>query len=198
VAIGAQVGYRDLVGFGRRSIDMEPTSLTNDVLYQIAALEGFARVAGTRVRYVKPHGALYNRVVFDEAQAAAVVAAVMAYDPTLPLLGLPGSALLRLGTGAGLTVVPEAFADRGYTPEATLVPRAQVGALLHDPNEVTARMIKMVTTGSLDSVAGVPVKISARSICVHGDSPGAVDMAVALRHGLEEAGIGIRAFTSDG
>jgi UPF0271 protein len=195
VAIGAQVSYRDLAGFGRRSIDMDSASLTNEVLYQIGALDGFARVAGTRVRYVKPHGALYNRVVSDQAQAAAVVAAIAAYDATLPLLGLPGSALLRLAEDAGLTVVPEAFADRGYTAQATLVPRTQPGALLLDPADVTARMIQMVTTGRLQSVDGEQVTVSARSICVHGDSPGAVDMAVALRRALVEAGIEIRAFT---
>jgi 5-oxoprolinase (ATP-hydrolysing) subunit A len=194
VAIGAQVGYRDLAGFGRRSIDMDSNSLTNDVLYQIGALDGFARVAGTRVRYVKPHGALYNRVVHDQKQAAAVVAAVTAYDATLPLLGLPGSALLRLGEDAGLTTVPEAFADRGYTAQATLVPRTEPGALLHDPEEVSARMVRMVTTGRMQSVDGQEIAVSARSICVHGDTPGAVAMAVAVRRSLIEAGVEIRAF----
>lgn len=196
VAIGAQVSYRDLAGFGRRSIDMEPVSLTNDVLYQLGALDGFARVAGRRVRYVKPHGALYNRVVADERQAAAVVAAVQAYDATLPVLGLPGSALLRLATEAGLTAVPEAFADRGYTSGATLVPRSEPGALLHDPAEVSTRMRQLVTTGRLRSVSGEDVAVSARSVCVHGDSPGAVEMAVALRRALEEADIEIRAFAA--
>lgn len=195
VAIGAQVSYRDLAGFGRRSIDMDPASLTNDVLYQIGALEGFARVAGARVRYVKPHGALYNRVVHDEAQAAAIVAAVRAYDAALPVLGLPGSALLRLVEDAGLTGVPEAFADRGYTAQATLVPRTEPGALLHDPAEISTRMVGMVTTGRMRSVEGVEIAVSARSICVHGDTPGAVAMAVALRQALIEAGVEIRAFS---
>ena len=194
VAIGAQVSYRDLAGFGRRSIDMDPFSLTNDVLYQIGALDGFARVAGTRVRYVKPHGALYNRAVHDEAQAAAIVAAVAAYDATLPVLGLPGSTLLRLAEDSGLTAVPEAFADRGYTAQATLVPRTQPGALLHDPAEISSRMVQMVTTGRLQSVDGNEIAVSARSICVHGDTPGAVAMAVALRRSLLEAGVEIRAF----
>jgi UPF0271 protein len=194
VAIGAQVSYRDLAGFGRRSIDMDPSSLTNDLLYQIGALDGFARVAGTRVRYVKPHGALYNRVVHDQAQAAAIVAAVAAYDATLPVLGLPGSALLRLVEDAGLTGVPEAFADRGYTAHATLVPRTESGALLHDPEEISSRMVEMVTTGRMRSVEGEEITVSARSICVHGDTPGAVAMAVALRQALIEAGVEIRAF----
>jgi 5-oxoprolinase (ATP-hydrolysing) subunit A len=194
VAVGAQVSYRDLVGFGRRSIDVDAASLTNDVIYQIGALDGFARVAGSSVRYVKPHGALYNRTVYDDDQAAAVVAAVVAYDPELPLLGLPGSALLRHAEQAGLRTVTEAFADRGYTAEATLVPRSQPGALLDDPAAVAERMVQMLLTGRLRAVDGVDISVSARSICVHGDSPGAVAMAVAVRKALAEAGVEIRSF----
>jgi 5-oxoprolinase (ATP-hydrolysing) subunit A len=194
VAIGAQVSYRDLAGFGRRSMDVDAASLTNDVIYQIAALDGFARVAGSRVRYVKPHGALYNRAVHDEYQAAAVVDAVAAYDPALPVLGLPGSALLRHAKRAGLNAVTEAFADRGYTAQATLVPRSQPGALLHDPAEVARRMVSMLMTGRLRSVDGADLAVSARSICVHGDSPGAVAMAVAVRKALAEAGVELRPF----
>ncbi len=196
VAIGAQVGYRDLAGFGRRSIDVDAASLTNDVIYQIAALDGFARVAGSRVSYVKPHGALYNRAVHDHDQAAAVVAALVAYDSTLPLLGLPGSALLHHAEQAGLTTVTEAFADRGYTAQATLVPRGQPGALLDDPALVAERMVQMLVTGRMRSVDGVEVAVAARSICVHGDTPGAVTMAIAVRKALAEAGIDIRAFAS--
>jgi len=196
VAIGAQVGYHDLAGFGRRSIDVEPASLVNDVLYQIGALDAFARVAGTRVRYVKPHGALYNRAVRDEQQARAVVEAVALYDRSLPLLGLPGSALLRLAAEAGLTPVEEAFADRGYTPQSTLVPRNQPGALLHDPAEVAARVVRMITAGQVTSVEGEDVPVSARSVCVHGDSPGAVAMAVAVRQALLDAGVTVRAFAA--
>lgn len=194
VAIGAQVGYRDLAGFGRRSIDVPAASLTNDVIYQIGALDGFARVAGSQVRYVKPHGALYNRVVHDEEQAAAVVAAVLAYDPGLPVLGLPGSALLRLAAEAGLTGVEEAFADRGYTSRATLVPRDRPGALLDDSTEVAQRMVAMMREGWLPSVDGGQVAVSAQSICVHGDTPGAVGMARAVRQALVEAGFELRAF----
>lgn len=194
VSIGAQVSYHDLAGFGRRSMDIDAASLTNDVIYQIGALDGFARIAGSSVRYVKPHGALYNRTVYDDDQAAAVVAAVVAYDPTLPLLGLPGSALLRHAEQAGLRTVTEAFADRGYTAEATLVPRSQAGALLDDPAAVAERMVQMLLTGRLRSVDGVDVSVSARSICVHGDSPGAVAMAVAVRKALAEAGVEIRSF----
>ena len=194
VVIGAQVSYQDLAGFGRRSMDVDAATLTNDVIYQVAALDGFARVAGSKVRYVKPHGALYNRTVHDENQAAAVVAALIAYDRTLPLLGLPGSALLHVADKAGLRTVTEAFADRGYTAQATLVPRSQPGALLHDPAEVAQRMVGMLITGRMLSVDGVEIAVSARSICVHGDTPGAVAMAVAVRKALAEAGVEIRAF----
>jgi UPF0271 protein len=194
VVIGAQVGYRDLAGFGRRFIDVEPDDLTNDVLYQIGALEAFARVAGTQVRYVKPHGALYNAIVHHEAQAAAVVEAVRRYDPSLPVLGLPGSVWLRLADEAGLTVVPEAFADRAYTPEGTLVPRREPGAVLHDPDQVARRCVRMTTRGEVEAVDGSVVAVQAASLCVHGDSPGAVAMARAVRSRLEEAGATVAAF----
>jgi UPF0271 protein len=196
VVIGAQVGYRDLAGFGRRAIDVNPGTLTNDVIYQIGALDGFARVAGTRVRYVKPHGALYNTVVHHTAQAVAVVEAILLYDASLPLMGLPGSVLLTLADEAGLRTVTEAFADRGYTPEGTLVPRSEPGALLHDPRLVAERMTRMVTTGRVEALDGTDVTVRADSICVHGDSPGAVEMAVAVRQALAAAGVDIRPFTS--
>jgi UPF0271 protein len=197
VAVGAQVGYRDLAGFGRRFLDVAPDELTDDVLYQIGALEGMCRAAGTRVRYVKPHGALYNAIVHHEEQAAAVVAAVRAYDPELPVLGLPGSAFLDAAEDAGLRTVREFFVDRGYTPEGTLVPRSQPGALLHDPDEVTARVLRMVTDGVVTAVDGTDVRVSAESACVHGDSPGAVEMATAVRAGLEAAGVPLRPFVEE-
>src|SRR5918995_4218185 len=181
VAIGAQVGYRDLPGFGRRFIDMEPAALTQDVIYQIGALEAFARVAGSRVRYVKPHGALYNAIVHHEEQAAAVVRAVVAYDRTLPVLGLPGSAWLRQAADAGLTVVHEAFADRAYTPEGTLVSRRLPGAVLHDPAEIAARCVAMATGESIEDIDGGTLTMQPGSICVHGDTPGAVEIAVLVR-----------------
>jgi UPF0271 protein len=146
------------------------------------------------VRYVKPHGALYNAIVHHEAQAQAVVAAVRAYDPALPVMGLPGSAFLAAAEAAGLRTVREFFVDRGYTPEATLVPRSQEGALLHDPAEVTARVLRMVTEGVVTAVDGSDVRVSADSACVHGDSPGAVAMATAVRAGLADAGITLRPF----
>lgn len=194
VVIGAQVGYRDLAGFGRRFIDVAPDELTNDVLYQIGALEAFAHVAGTSVRYVKPHGALYNAIVHHEEQAAAVVDAVRRYDPSLPVLGLPGSAWLRLADEAGLTTVPEAFADRAYTPEGTLVSRREPGAVLHDPTEVAQRCERMVTRHEVEAVDGSVVEVRPGSLCVHGDSPGAVAMATDVRRRLDEAGVRIAPF----
>ncbi|GAB3259841.1 5-oxoprolinase subunit PxpA [Alteromonas gracilis] len=194
VRVGAQVGYRDLAGFGRRFIDMDPAELGDDVIYQIGALDAMARAAGTRVSYVKPHGALYNAVVHHEEQACAVVEAVTAYDASLPLLGLPGSVLLRRAEEAGLRVVREAFADRGYTPEGTLVSRREPGALLEDPDEVAARVVRLVTEGVIVAVDGSEVAVGADSVCLHGDTPGAVAMARAVRAALEEADVAVGAF----
>jgi UPF0271 protein len=195
VVVGAQVGYRDLAGFGRRFMDVAPNELADDVVYQIGALDGMCRVVGSAVRYVKPHGALYNTIVHHEAQAAAVVAAVRDYAPELPVLGLPGSAFLREAQRVGLRTVREFFVDRGYTPEGTLVPRAQPGAVLHDPDEVTARVLRLVTDGVVTAVDGTEVVVEAESACVHGDSPGAVEMARAVRAGLAKAGVAVRAFS---
>jgi len=194
VVVGAQVGYRDLAGFGRRFVDVVPNELTADVVYQIGALDGMCRVAGTAVRYVKPHGALYNAIVHHEPQAAAVVAAVRDYSAELPVLGLPGSAFLRAAEKAGLRTVGEFFVDRGYTPEGTLVPRSAAGALLHDPDEVTARVLRLVSDGVVAAVDGSDVAVTAESACVHGDSPGAVEMARAVRAGLEKVGVALGAF----
>jgi UPF0271 protein len=194
VVVGAQVGYRDLAGFGRRFVDVAPNELADDVVYQIGALDGMCRVAGATVRYVKPHGALYNAIVHHEAQAAAVVAAVRDYSSELPVLGLPGSVFLRAAEKAGLRAVPEFFIDRGYTPDGTLVPRSQPGAVLRDPDEVTARVLRLVSDGVVAAVDGSDVAVGAESACVHGDSPGAVEMARAVRAGLEKAGVSVRAF----
>ena len=194
VVVGAQVGYRDLAGFGRRFVDVAPNELADDVVYQIGALDGMCRVAGTAVRYVKPHGALYNAIVHHEAQADAVVAAVRDYSAELPVLGLPGSAFLRAAEKAGLRAVREFFVDRGYTPDGTLVRRSEPGALLNDPQEVTARVLRLVADGVVTAVDGSEVAVEAASACVHGDSPGAVEMARAVRAGLAEAGVTVRAF----
>jgi 5-oxoprolinase (ATP-hydrolysing) subunit A len=194
VVIGAQVGYRDLPGFGRRFIDIEPEALTQDVIYQVGALEAFARVAGSKVRYVKPHGALYNAIVHHEEQAAAVVRAVADYDPTLPVLGLPGSAWLRLAEEEGLTVVPEAFADRAYTPEATLVSRRVPGAVLEDVDEIARRCVAMATGEPITEAEGGSLTVTAGSICVHGDTAGAVKIAGAVKDALTEAGVTVAPF----
>jgi 5-oxoprolinase (ATP-hydrolysing) subunit A len=198
VVIGAQVGYRDLAGFGRRFVDMDPHDLTNDVLYQLGGLEAFARVAGTRVRYVKPHGALYNAIVHHEEQAGAVAEAVRRYDPTLPVLGLPGSVWLEAAEAAGLTPVPEAFADRAYTPHGTLVSRREPGAVLEDADHVAERSVRMATRQEVVAADGTVVAVSAGSLCVHGDSVGAVAMATAVRRGLQEAGVRIEPFVPGG
>ncbi len=198
VVIGAQVGYRDLAGFGRRFIDYDSAELTADVIYQLGALDGLTRAAGDRVLYVKPHGALYNTIVHHEQQAAAVVEAVRRYDPDLPVLGLPGSVFLHLAEEAGLTTVREAFADRGYNPDGTLVSRREPGALLHDPAEVAERMLRLVTDRTLVAVDGSVIKVEADSICVHGDSPGAVAMARAVHDALTGARVPITAFAGAG
>ena len=196
VAIGAQVSYRDLTGFGRRFVDVAPGELTDDVLYQLAALDGLARTSGGRVGYLKPHGALYNAVVGHEAQARAVVEAVLAWAPNLPVLGLPGSVFLRLAEKAGLPTVAEGFADRGYTPEGTLVPRSEPGALVHDPAVVAERAVRMAVEGVVVAVDGTVVDVAVDSICVHGDTPGAVDLAREVRAALEGAGLRLAAFVA--
>lgn len=194
VRIGAHVGYRDLAGFGRRAIDCDPDELAADVLYQIGALDGFARAAGDRVRYVKPHGALYNRIVHDEEQAAAVVAAVAAFDPTLPVLGLPGSAALRLAADAGLQPVTEAFADRAYTADGRLAPRSLPGSVLHDQQLVCERMVAVATGAPVTAIDGTPIRVEARSLCVHGDTPGAAEVAAQVRAALHGAGVSLEPF----
>jgi UPF0271 protein len=194
VAIGAQVGYRDLAGFGRRFVDVSAADLYADVLYQLAALDGIARTVGSAVSYVKPHGALYNAVVHHEVQADAVVRAVVDYSATLPVVGLPGSVLLAAAAAAGLRTVSEAFADRGYTAAGTLVPRSEPGALLNDPKEVAARVLRLVREGYVTATDGAEVEVVADSVCVHGDSPGAVAMAEAVRDALSGNGVRLTAF----
>ncbi|NEA48554.1 5-oxoprolinase subunit PxpA, partial [Streptomyces sp. SID10815] len=181
VRIGAQVSYRDLAGFGRRAMDVPPDELAAEVAYQIGALEVFARAAGTRVSYVKPHGALYNRVVRDEEQAGAVVEGVLLADAALPVLGLPGSRLLELAGKAGLPAVTEAFADRAYTEEGTLVPRGLAGAVITDPAAVLERSVRLARSGTVLSHGGEVIGVRARSLCLHGDTPGAVELARRVR-----------------
>ncbi|WP_307867666.1 LamB/YcsF family protein [Umezawaea beigongshangensis] len=196
VVVGAQVSYRDLAGFGRRFVDADPGELADEVLYQIGALEACARAAGTRVGYVKPHGALYNAVVHHEAQARAVVAGVLAFGGGLPVLGLPGSLLLAEAERAGLRPVAEAFADRGYTPEGTLVPRGRPDALLTSTGAVVERAVRLATAGELVAVDGTVLRTSAESLCLHGDTPGAVAHARAVRAALTSAEVPIAPFTA--
>jgi UPF0271 protein len=195
VAVGAQVGYRDLAGFGRRFIDVSPDDLRADVLYQLGALSAMCRVAGTRLRYLKPHGALYHATISHEGQAAAVVEAARAYDETLAVLGFPGSALLAAAETAGLRPVTEAFADRAYAADGTLVPRGRPGAVITDPGSVAARVVRLVRDGVVEDVDGSAVAVSAESVCLHGDSPGAVALARAVRAALEEAAVAVEPFT---
>jgi UPF0271 protein len=198
VAIGAQVSYRDLAGFGRRYIDVPHDELVDEIVYQIAALDGFARIAGGRVTYVKPHGALYNRAAADAQTAAAVAEAVRLYDRSLPVLGLAGSHLVTEALAAGLATAAEAFADRAYTPEGALVSRREPGAVLHDPDEIAARCVQLVTEGTVRAVDGTTVTVRADSLCVHGDTDGAVDIARRVRLGLQQAGVELRTFAATG
>ena len=196
VRVGAHPAYRDLAGFGRRFLDVAPDELAADVLYQLGALDAACRAAGTRVRYVKPHGALYNAIVHHEAQARAVVEAVAAFDPSLPILGLPGSAVLREAERAGLRPVVEAFADRAYTPEGTLVSRREPGAVIHDEEAVVARAVRFATDGTVVAADGATVRVDPESLCVHGDTPGAARLAAAVRTALVEAGVSVAPFVA--
>ncbi|MFW7415528.1 LamB/YcsF family protein [Demequina sp. SO4-18] len=198
VAIGAQVSYRDLAGFGRRAMDVPADELAAEVAYQVGALEVFAAAAGPGVSYVKPHGALYNRVVHDAAQAAAVIDGVLiaceAMGRDLTVLGLPGSRLLDVAGAAGLPTVTEAFADRSYTPAGTLVPRAEHRAVIKDPGDVVARAIAIAARVPIDAHDGSSLTVTARSLCVHGDTPGAAALAARVRAALTEAGVQVRSF----
>ncbi|MFF0968833.1 LamB/YcsF family protein [Streptomyces sp. NPDC003703] len=194
VRIGAQVSYRDLAGFGRRAMDVPGDELTAEIAYQIGALRVFAQAAGADVVYVKPHGALYNRTVHDAGQAAAVIAGVRLAGGGLPVLGLPGSRLLAAATEAGLTAVPEAFADRAYTPEGTLLPRSEPDSVVTDEDTVVRRALAFAVDGAVRAVDGSTVAVAARSLCVHGDTPGAARIAARVRTALETAGVAVGAF----
>lgn len=194
VSIGAHVAYPDKVGFGRRNMDVASDELTADVIYQIGALQGLAQAAGTRVSYVKPHGALYNTIAHDRRQALAVIAAIRAVDPTLVLVALAGSSLIELAREQGLTCIAEAFADRAYTPQGTLVSRREPGAVLHDPQLIAQRMLRLVQEGTLEAIDGSVTRLQADSICVHGDSPAAMAMAHELRRVLEQANMHVQPF----
>ncbi|WP_406813864.1 LamB/YcsF family protein [Mycobacterium sp. M23085] len=194
VRIGAQVSYRDLAGFGRRFIDVAAEDLVADVMYQIGALQAMAHAAGSAVCYVKPHGALYNTIVTHTEQAAAVAEAVRLVDAGLPVLGMSGSAFFDEAVRRDLRTVAEAFADRAYRPDGRLVSRREPGAVLHDPAAIADRVATLVTSGQVTAIDSTPLTLKAESVCVHGDSPGAVQIATAVRERLETAGVEIKAF----
>lgn len=194
VAVGAHVSYPDLVGFGRRAMDVSGPDLRCDVAYQLGALDGVARLVGSRVRYVKAHGALYHRSNVDEVAALALVDVVAGYDPSLALVCPPGSVAGAIGVERGLRVVREAFADRAYTPDGGLVPRGSAGAVIVDEGEVVARALRLATGGEVVAVDGTVVPVVAETLCLHGDTPGAGSLARAVRDGLVRAGVAVRSF----
>jgi UPF0271 protein len=194
VAIGAHVSYPDIVGFGRRDMDIAPADLIADVVYQIGALRGLARAAGTTVGYVKPHGALYNRIAVDPLQGAAVIEAIKSIDSSLVLVGLANAPIIAQARAAGLQTIAEAYADRAYTKEGRLVSRREPGAVLHDPSQIAERMVRLAVHGTIEAIDGSVIHIEAQSLCVHGDSPGAVAIAREVRRRLEAEGVGISSF----
>jgi UPF0271 protein len=194
VAVGAQVSYRDLIGFGRRRLDVPPDELVADVVYQLGAVQALARAAGTAVTYVKPHGALYNSAAVDPDIAACVVEAVLAVQASLPVLCQPGSQLAVAAAAAGLAVVAEAFADRAYNPDGTLVSRTQPGSMITAENAVIERCLRLARHGEVVAIDGSVISVPAASLCLHGDTPGAVPLAQAVRRALEGAGMTIAPF----
>jgi UPF0271 protein len=194
VTIGAHVSYPDLVGFGRRQLRVSPDELITDVLYQIGALEAFCRRHQTAVRYVKAHGALYNDLAGDERLAAALGQAVAAYDAGLSVLALAGSPAVDVLRQQGLPVVAEGFADRGYTAAGRLVPRSQPGAVLTDPAAVAERGWRIATGAPIETEDGAPIVLQVGSLCVHGDTPGAVGLARELRAVLSARTVEVAAF----
>ena len=181
VRIGAQVSYPDLVGFGRRRMDVDAETLTADVLYQVGALHAMCVANGTTVAYLKPHGALYNRIVDDEEQALAVVAALQQWPDEIPLMTLPGSVAADVASAAGVAVIHEGFADRSYTDAGRLVPRSEPGAVLTNSDDIASHVVRLVHERGVES------------ICLHGDTPGAVAIASAVRSALEAAGVKVQA-----
>lgn len=195
VGIGAHVGFPDLVGFGRRPLEATAEELRTDVLYQIGAVFAFCRALGVDLQHVKPHGALYNLATVDKAVAAAIVAAIAAFDHDLILVALPDSELARAGVDAGLRVAHEGFADRNYNADGTLVDRRREEALILDPAVAAARMVRLVCEGLLAAVDGTDLVTSVHTICIHGDNPHAIAFARDVRAHLEETGVRIAPMT---
>jgi UPF0271 protein len=195
VAVGAHPGFPDLGGFGRREMQMRPQEVEDLVLYQVGALAAIARSEGVQLQHVKAHGALYNMACRDEALAEAIAKAVVAFDPTLVLFGLPDSALLQAGLDAGLPVAAEAFADRAYHPDGSLAPRTEPGSVIHDIDTVVARAVGMVRDQTVVAADGSAIRFEADTLCLHGDTPGAAVLAAAIRRGLEDVGVVVSALT---
>lgn len=193
-AIGAHPGFPDLVGFGRRAMALTPSEIKNAVIYQIGALDAFCRTEGLRLQHVKAHGALYNMAEKDLTVAAAIAEGIKAVNPSLFMVCLANSQMTVAAKQAGLPYVEEAFADRAYTDEGTLVSRKLAGSVIHDVGDVVARVVKMVKEQTVVSLSGKEVPIQAQTVCVHGDTPGAVEMVKALRIELEKENIQLRAF----
>lgn len=194
VTIGAHVSFPDLLGFGRRHLDMAPDELRDAVLYQLGALDGFARIAGSKVSYIKPHGALYHAVASDRRFAAAIVDAAAEFDDHLQIMCLPGSEVLLAAADAGLPAVGEAFADRAYRPDGGLVSRREPNSVITDPDRIAERVVQIAVDHTVVAADGSTIPIEAQSLCVHGDTPGAVAIARAVRSALDTAGVAMQAF----
>ena len=197
VQVGAHPGFPDRVGFGRRDVGASFEEVYTDVLYQLGALHAFLRAQGAALHHVKAHGALYLKMMRDEATACAVAAAVHDYDASLPLviLGGPGGAVMaRAAEEAGVKVVQEAFPDRAYLKNGYLASRSIEGAVIRDPRQAAARAVRMVTEGRIETLDGGETEIQAQTLCVHGDNPKAPSVAAAVRRALETAGVSVRAF----
>ena len=197
VAVGAHPGFPDLVGFGRRDLNVTPREAEDFVLYQIAAVAGVAWAEGVKVQHVKPHGALFNMAVRNAELATAIARAIAAIDRSLILFGLPGSEILNAGRAAGLRVAAEVFADRAYEPDGSLASRRKPGSVIHDPEAVVARAVRMIKERSVVAIDGTVVPLDAETICVHGDTPGSDNLAAKIRDGLESAGVTVKAIGAD-
>jgi len=194
VGVGAHTSFPDLAGFGRREMQVAPAEAENDTLYQMGAISAFCKVAGIKLRHVKPHGALYNMAQRDAALAAAIVRAVKAFEPSLIIFAQPGSAMERVAREEGLAVAGEAFADRAYTPDGALASRKLPGSVIHDPDQVAERAVRMVVDGRIAAIDGTVIPVRADTICVHGDTPGAVSLIERIRERLAAEGVTVRPY----
>jgi 5-oxoprolinase (ATP-hydrolysing) subunit A len=196
VAVGAHPGYPDLVGFGRRNLETAPGQIKHDILYQVGALSAFTRACGIPLRHVKPHGALYNRAAGEEQGAREVIEAVLSFDPELVLFVLAGSLLEEMAGTAGLRIAREFFPDRAYLKTGQLAPRSMPGAVLHDPDQVSTRLLKLLSSERLECIDGSEITLRADTLCIHGDTPGARQIAQSIREVLEGNGHQVSAASS--